>query len=241
MFCEQSWYEKLRLKFLDLYSPMVEVVGFSAKKDEKHQVTLLRALILGQAGRYGHKGVTLWAKKVFHAKKPPHPDLRGVVYHLAIRYGGDKEFKMLLKRYKIEEMAEERNRLMRALGQTRSKVNIKKLLELQSSGQVRLQDGPTFMASLWSNASARDLAWSHLKKNWKHFEATYGQGGHTLDRIVSMAKVFNTRRDFLDFKKFFAKNGARGAERAVKQVLEQVEANIAWIKRDAVKVGKYLG
>lgn len=240
LFRDESFYEELRTYLRNIYTPAIFLVGYEPVEGEGQQKTMLRSLILMQAGANGNKEVIKWAQKLFNENKHIHPDLRGAVYNLAIRFGGKKEYKKLLEQYKTEQMAEERNRLMRALGQVQDEALILELLDLQTSKFVRLQDGPTFIGSLWVNHAARKLVWEHLKKNFDHYEKTYGQGGHTLDRIVLSARVFHTKEFLNDFKKFFAKRTARGAERAVKQVIEQVESNILWLKRDAKKVQKIL-
>ena len=42
------------------------------------------------------------------------------------------------------------------------------------------------------------------------------------------------------FKKFFANHDAPGAQRAIEQVLERLEGNIAWLKRDGKKIEGFL-
>ncbi len=240
LFRDEIWYEKLDRFLRDLYSPLISYVGFSPRAKESHSMSLLRSLILGQAGLHKNKQVLTWIKKEFRKGVKIHADLRGVVYSLGVRHGGSKEFQTLLQRYKTEDMAEERNRLARGLSQSQNPKHINELLNLVLTKHVRLQDAPTLLGALWTNYIARPILWEFLKKDWSHFEKTYGQGGHTLDRIVLGARTFHSQKFLKDFKTFFKKHSAQGAERAVSQVIEQVESNILWLARDKKVVRRFL-
>ena len=42
------------------------------------------------------------------------------------------------------------------------------------------------------------------------------------------------------FKKFFIKNNAPGAERSLEQIMERMESNVLWLKRDKKVIADFL-
>jgi hypothetical protein len=64
----------------------------------------------------------------------------------------------------------------------------------------------------------------------------YGDGGHTLSRLIKAISGSAEEKHLKSFKKFFATHDAPGAKRSVEQVLERLEGNIAWLKRDSKNI-----
>ena len=112
--------EKLLKKLtLDLFSPVAKKLGLDKRKNEAHTDTLLRSLAISRAGRAGDEKIIEEVKNKFLLiQKDRHvsPDIRGVVYSIIATYGDIKEFKVLIKKYKEENLHEEKNRIGNALG-----------------------------------------------------------------------------------------------------------------------------
>lgn len=231
---------KLSKFFLEFYSPLVNFVGFDPKENDSHEDKLQRPLVLSQAGFFKNQSVVNFALENFESRNKISGDLKGLVLNLNILYGDKKVFEILLEDFKNEKNAEDRNRLMRALGQVRNSASIKTLLSLQTTNRVRLQEGPTFLAMLYANPKADVLAWEFFKKNYDHYEKHYGQGGHTFDRIISLNGKFKTEDFLKDFKDFFRKRKVSGGKRAVEQVTERVKSNIDRVKRDSKNLQDFL-
>ena len=70
--------------------------------------------------------------------------------------------------------------------------------------------------------------------------ARYGDGGHMLARLVKAISGSAEEKHFRQFKKFFKTHPAPGASRAIAQVLERLEGNILWLKRDKKIIEKFL-
>jgi hypothetical protein len=63
--------------------------------------------------------------------------------------------------------------------------------------------------------------------------AHYGDGNHTLSEFIKVIDRSAEKKHLLFFKKFVATHrGATGAERSMDQILEQLENNLEWLKRD---------
>lgn len=226
-----------------VFEEAVKKVGWKRRVGENHERILLRSLIIGNAGYYGHRETVATAKKLFGTfqkrRKPLPVDLRGAIYSIVAGQSGEHEFRALLRLYKKETLHEEQNRLGHALASFKDKELLKKTLDFALSKNVRSQDTLGMVESVWSNPVGRDLAWRFVKKHWSTFLSRYG-GGYSLSRLVKAGSVFNTREAYKDFKNFFKTHPAPGAARAVEQVLEKIDGNNRWLSRDVKQLGEWL-
>lgn len=237
-------YEALFKDFAqELFVPMVKRVGWKKKEGEGHTDALLRSLILSGAGRYGDKEVIARAQKMFttiHQGKNPIPaDLRGVVYGIVAQYGGMTEFADLVRTHNVATLHEEKNRIAASLGRFKDKNILKKVLEFSLSKDVRSQDAWRLTSGVVSNTRGRELGWKFLKQNWSVFLERYGEQ-KSLSYVVSPLGSHTANQTANDIEKFFKKNPAPGAERALQQALERIRAKSSWLARDGRKLEKWL-
>ncbi len=236
--------EKIKSKLdeltLELFSPVFTKLGSSPKHNELHSDTLLRSLAISKLGRAGHKEVLAMANKKFTAGKI-NPDIRGAVYATVATNGGEKEYRTFMARYKAEKLHEEKNRLGGALGDFRDKKLLQKTCEFAMGKEVRKQDTIGILSSVGANPLGRDIWLSFVQKNWKTLVHRYGDGGHTLARLVKAIGGSAEEKHLKSYKKFFTTHEAPGAKRAVQQVIERLEGNVAWLRRDGKKIEKFLG
>lgn len=225
-----------------LFSPLALRMGWEKKKGEDHSQTFLRSLALGQAGHYGDKDVIKQAQKLFinRDKKKIEADIRGVVYSIVAQNGTAKEWELFRKLHNSENLHEEKDRLSRSMAQFQDKSLLKKTLEFALSKEVRDQDAPFLIGSVWQNKLGRKLAWQFVKNNWKILLKKYGEGGHFLGRLLSPLGNHTNIKDAIDAKKFFTKNMAPGAERTLEQSYERIYSNSAWQKDDQKELKKWL-
>ena len=229
---------------LSLFSPIALKLGWTKKDGEAHTDALLRSLAIARAGRLGDKKIIAEAKNKFEAlQKSGHvnPDLRGAIYSIIARWGGEKEYDILLKMYKKETLHEEQNRIGSALGDFSDEKLLKFTCEFSFSEHVRKQDTISILSSVGTNPAGRDVWLAFIQKNWKTLVTRYGDGGHTLARLVKAISSSAEERHLKSFKKFFTTHDAPGAKRSIQQVLERLEGNVTWLKRDGKKIEKFLG
>ncbi|MBI5139735.1 M1 family metallopeptidase [Candidatus Nomurabacteria bacterium] len=220
---------------IKLFSPLVHKLGWEKRKDEAHADALLRPLAIARAGRAGDKKIIIKARNLFKAMQngaQVNPDIRGAVYSIVATVGGMKEFKTLIEMYKRETLHEEKNRIGSALGDFQNLKLLKLACIFAMSKNVRIQDTVSVLSSVATNPLGRDIWWSFVSKNWKTFVSRYGEGGLTLARAIKAISSSAEEKHFKSFRKFFKTNDAPGAKRAVEQVLERLEGNILWLKRD---------
>ncbi|MEI6659949.1 MAG: M1 family metallopeptidase [bacterium] len=227
---------------LSLFSPIAHKMGWNAKDGEVHSCTFLRNLALSQAGMYGDTKVINEATKIFKNRKknPIRPDIRSVVYGIIAQNGGIKEWQEFKNLYDRESLHEEKDRYARAMTMFRDRKLIGETLKFALSSDVRSQDAPHLLASIWSNSSARDTTWKFIQKNWPTILTRYGEGGHFLSRLLSPLGAHTDMKDLADAKKFFKTHAAPGSARTLEQAYERIESNVAWIKDDKASIKNWL-
>ncbi|OGI94341.1 hypothetical protein A3A03_03320 [Candidatus Nomurabacteria bacterium RIFCSPLOWO2_01_FULL_40_18] len=234
---------KLDKLILNLFSPLAGRLRWNPKKGELHTDTLLRSLAISRAGRTGDEKIIAEARKKFKImQKGGHvnPDLRGAVYSIIAKWGGKSEYNIFIKKYKKETLHEEKNRIGGALGDFQDEKLLKLTCEFAFGKNVRIQDTISILSSVGANPFGHDIWLNFVQKNWKTLVSRYGDGGHTLARLVKAISGSAEEKHLKAFKKFFTTHDAPGAKRSIQQVLERLEGNIAWLKRDGKVIHTFL-
>jgi puromycin-sensitive aminopeptidase len=238
----KSILEKIDRINLELFSPLARKLGWQKKVGESHMHTLLRPVALSRAGSSGDKKIILEAKKKFTAfKKGTHldPDIRDTLYTIIAKNGARGEYNFFIKKYKKETLHEEKNRVGTALGSFNDVKILKQVCDFAMSKDVRIQDTVGILSQVGINPLGREIWWNFVKKNWKTFVSRYGEGGLNLSRVLRPMGMSAEERHFKDFKKFFKTHTAPGATRTITQILERVENNVDWKKRDEKKIENF--
>ncbi len=225
-----------------LFAPSTKKVGWNKKKKENHTETLLRSLILANAAAYGDQAIITHARKLFdHAtakKNTIHPDLRGVVYQTVAKYGGVKEYKKMLEMYKAATLHEEKNRIGGALTSFENEKLLQQTLDFAMTKHVRLQDAVGIIAGVVTNPFGGDIGWRFIKKHWPVFLERYA-GSHAIAYLVQSLGALTLAREAKEISIFFKKHSAPGADRAVEQTVERIQARVLWLARDKQALSKY--
>ena len=242
--CDSNFYESHFQPFIvDLMSNITHKVGWEKTDGEHHTKTLLRSQILNWMGSNGHASTATEAKRRFNdhvAGKLLLPaDLRGAVYRIVAHHGDSKTHEQLLKLFKEDELHEEKRRLASGMGASKDKNILKNVLDFSISDDVRSQDTIFVIASVAENPKGRDLAWDFVKENYKLFYDRY-KSGMLMSRLCQRTtQNFITLDKARDIDTFFTIN-ANPAERTIRQSIESIHLNSAWLDRDINAIEKYL-
>lgn len=228
----EKYKEKYKTYACSLFSPLAERLGFNKKDTDKHSDAFLRSLAISQSAFYGNKNIINKAKELYKNINNIDADIRSAIYKIVAMDGKNKDWELFKKLYKEEPLHEEKDRLGYALASFRDKELLKKTLAFILSTEVKDQDAPFLLGMVWQNENGRYLTWNFIKKNWKIILKKYGEGGHFLSRLLSPLGNHTKEKDLRDAKNFFKNNNAPGADRALLQIYEKIESNIAWLKDD---------
>lgn len=243
LLAKEDFYDQYQLFGRQMFLKIAAKMGWQEKKTEKHTDKMLRMLVLSKLGSFGdeptiEKAVSLF-EKVLSGKAQVSPDLRSVIYNLTAENGRMEVYQSLVKRYVEEESQQEKDRLARALTLFKDQSILQKTLQFTLSDQVRFQDTPRIIASLWFNPKGRDLTWEFIKKHWQVLRERY-EGGFLLARLLQGAGEFTEVAKAKEVTSFFKKNPTVEAKRTVAQAIEQIYSNSAWLKRDRQKIKDFL-
>jgi puromycin-sensitive aminopeptidase len=227
----------------EIFSPIAQRLGWNKKENEDHTDTLLRSLAISRAGRSGNQKIIKEAQNKFllvQKEGKISPDIRGAIYSIIATHGNKKEYELFIKLYKKETLHEEKNRIGSALGDFTNPKILEKVCIFAMSKEVRMQDTVGILSSVGVNPLGRDVWWNFIERNWKTLVSRYGEGGLTLGRAVKAISGSAEEHHLKSFKKFFANHEAPGAKRSIEQVIERLEGNIAWLKRDGKVIHSFL-
>lgn len=244
LFANTPLKEPLDLFAKQLLAHILKKLGWDEKTSEEHTTILLRSVILGAAGLSGDESVIKEAQHRFAAhlnSKNLNPNLRSVVYSLAARSGGRKEFDALKKMYVSAQLQEEKVRLLGAMGMFKQEELLKETLAFCLSPDVRSQDTMIGMARVAANSYGTNLAWDFFKKNWDELKKRYGDGGHIMGRLIKeVCSRFAAPDKADDIKEFFKKNPAPYAKRAIAQSLEAIKINHAFMEKSRKEIEEWV-
>ena len=233
---DESFYPNAQAFGRSIFGPMAERIGWDPKAGEGHLDALLRSTVLSQLGAYGDGGTLQEGKARFAAylddRANVNPDIRGLVFGLAAQSGDRSTYDEMWQRHGEASMEEEKVRLLIALSRFEQPELLAETLERSLTDAVRVHDTITAAAAVAGNRQGRDMAWEFLKDNWDEFHRRYSEGGFGLMRLVSITSGFTTAERREDVERFFADHPTPAAERSIRQSLERIRLNIAWLDRN---------
>jgi len=170
-------------------------------------------------------------------------DLRSAVYSSVLTEADDVIFQKVIDLHNSADLQEEKMRIAQALGAVKDEKLIKKVLEFSISDAVRSQDSVTIICAVSANVSSNrsaDIAWNFIKENWPTLYKRYSTGFILTRLVKSSTEIFATHPHADDIAKFFEKNPVPAAQRSVKQGLESIRINSAWLERDRESAKTFL-
>ncbi len=245
LIAEEPYLESYRAFGRRLFGPAAQRSGWEARASEGHLDSLLRSTVLSQAGVYGDPDVIAQAQAQFEAYQADpanvRPDLRGVVFSLVAQEGDRALYDRIWELERGAELHEEKIRLLMSLARFRQADLLQETLARALSDDVRLQDTIFVISAVAANHKGRTLAWEFLKEQWDEFDRRYGSGGFGLMRLVAITNAFTSKEQRDDVAAFFEAHPTPAAERTIRQALERIALNVAWLERNREELGRYFG
>uniref|UniRef100_A0A182LS53 glutamyl aminopeptidase n=1 Tax=Anopheles culicifacies TaxID=139723 RepID=A0A182LS53_9DIPT len=231
-----------------LVSEAVLSVGWDVPQDGEHMKNLLRTTILDLACSFGHEECLKEASERFlrwlNNGEVIHPDLRSVVYTYGIQSGVSvADWEKVLERFRQENDANEKTKLMVALASYPNQRTMRRFLELSwDTALVRTQDQLSCIQYIAANRHGEQAAWEHVRENWLRLVERFGIGERNLGRMIpSITGRFTTLARLTELEDFFARYPEAGAgATARRQALENIQNNISWLERNEANVAKWL-
>ncbi len=228
-----------------LFRSAANRAGWAPKPGEGHLDALLRSTVLAGLGGYGDAHTLAEARRRFgeYSQDPSsvNPDIRKMVLGLTAKQGDKATYDMMWELEKKATMEEEKVRLLGALSGFEDANLLRQTLDRSlDANYVRTHNTIGVIARTAANPKGRDLAWELLKSNWSEFDRRYGEGGFGLMTLVSIAGKFTTQEKLEDVEKFFTDTPVPAAERTIRQSMEAIRLNIAWLRKNRGPLGEWL-
>ena len=245
LIAEEPYLESYRAFGRRLFAPAAHRSGWAAQPGEGHLDSLLRSTVLSQAGVYGDSDILAQAQAQFEAYQQDaanvRPDLRGVVFSLVAQQGGRNLYNRIWELERAAALHEEKIRLLMSLARFQQEELLLETLERALTDDVRLQDTIFVVSAVAANHKGRRLAWDFLKERWDEFDRRYGSGGFGLMRLVAITNTFTSTAMRDDVAAFFEAHPTPAAERTIRQALERIALNAAWLERNRSELAGYFG
>jgi puromycin-sensitive aminopeptidase len=227
--------------FRALLKNVAKKVAWTADHKESHSRKLLRGLVLSSLGLFGDESTIKRARQLFvnRTKQPIDPDIRATVYQLANLTATKAQFKSLAQAYQAETLQEEQRRLGLAIVSNRNPNLLREALDWTLSKAVRGQDAPLLLAQALSQPTQRGQTWQWLKKNWPQLMKRY-HNDQLLAYPIQYLNGFTSLQKAKEIKNFFKANPAPSVARKIKQSIEQINIQTAWLKRDQTSIKQAL-
>ena len=226
-----------------IFKPAGQRLGWDVRPGDGHRDALLRGTLLTELGGYGDKDTLGEAAARFAGylqdESSVHPDIRDVVFDLAAKTGDRSTYDSIWELYTRADMEEEKVRFLGALSRFEDSDLLSETLDRSLSQEVRLHNTVRVVTAVASNRHGRDLAWEFLKDNWAELDRRYGEGGFGLMRLVSITSRFSTQEKLDDVQSFFESHPAPAAERTIRQSVERVRLNIAWLGQNREALARW--
>ena len=228
-----------------LFGPAAQRSGWEPRPGEGHLDSLTRSTVLSQAGVYGDPDIIAQAQELFAAYQNDtanvRPDLRGVVFSLVAQAGDRAVYDRMWELERAAELHEEKIRFLISMARFQQEELLRETLDRALTDDVRLQDTIFVVSAVAANNRGRNLAWDFLKEKWEEFDRRYGGGGFGLMRLVAITNSFTTNEKRDDVAAFFEAHPTPAAERTIRQALERIALNVAWLNRNRDELALYFG
>jgi len=235
LFPEDKFLEKINKFTLDLFSKILEKVGWDKKEGEGHIGALLRAVVLSVAGFSESEEVNTEVEKRFEKYLKDgelDPDLRGLVYSLTAFNGDQKTFDKLVELHNKSILDEEKRKFLSSLTVFKQKDLLQKTLEFSLSENVRNQDSFVGILGVSRNMYGKKVAWEFLRDNYQEFRKRFEENALLQGMIHGVCRGLSSEEELNEVKQFFKDNPTPSCEMVINQAIEAIEININFIKNN---------
>ncbi|KAK4105288.1 hypothetical protein N658DRAFT_416780 [Parathielavia hyrcaniae] len=230
----------------DLVSPKAHELGWQFSENDGHILQQFKGMMFGSAGLSGDQKIIDAAKDMFKKfmagdRSAVHPNIRGSVFSMALKYGGKEEYDAVLNFYRTSTNSDERNTALRCLGRAKDPELIKQTLGLLFSGEVKDQDIYMPTSGLRSHPDGILALFAWMTENWEELVKKLPPALSMLGTMVTIfTSSFTKKEQLAKVEKFFEGKSTNGFDQSLAQSLDAIRSKISWIERDRADVAAWL-
>jgi aminopeptidase 2 len=210
MFQDEKVKDALKAFQRALVKSKTHELGWEFSDQDGHVLQQFKAMMFGSAGSAGDQKVIDAAKDMFSRFAAGdltaiHPNIRGSVFDIALRHGGEKEYNVVLDRYRHAPTSSEKNTALRCLGSSQDPALVQKTLAMALSEEVKSQDIYMVLAGMRLHAPGIAARWEWLKNNWGPITKRLPPAFSMLGSVVQICtSSLATAEQLKDVEVFFA-------------------------------------
>lgn len=154
----------------------------------------------------------------------------------------EKEFESMIQEVRSPSTIDSREITLGALGNISNRDFASELLAyILDEEVIPTMDAHFLAVNLTRNAKIRHDFWNFFKAKYDRLHALMSTNMVVLDRFIKLTLCNYQSPEMADeVEQFFSDKDVRGFERALKQVLDQIQINATWYDRDHQKVSDWL-
>lgn len=233
---------------MKILRPFMDELGFHSRRDESNSDRQCRAAIFGYLASLRDQDIQSAAKNMFknhiNGSQPIEASMRDAVYKGVMTTVENRQvFNQMKSLYRNAELAEERNRILHAMGYCQDPDTVQIALDFALSTEVPPQDSVIAVASLASNRYAYKQTWLFFANNLEKISKRYAGGLFLMSRIIkAVTDNFSSMDKWREISDVFAENRDQllGAETAIDQACERVRLNASWRAKDLDNLRQFL-
>lgn len=142
--------------------------------------------------------------------------------------------------YNSARNQDEQGRIASAFGASHDEKILRKALEFSISLESRSIITVQVITSAATNPTGREIAWEFFKKNCSVFRSKLSAGFLLSALVKTVTENFASDAKANEVEKFFKINEFPTTERSVKQAVETIRMNAAWLTRDRESIKEFL-
>ncbi|HYF96787.1 MAG TPA: ERAP1-like C-terminal domain-containing protein, partial [Patescibacteria group bacterium] len=220
-------------------------LGWDRRPEDTSNDVLLRQTILGIMLASETEDVVKEALDRYHKTKDIEglpAELRTIILTAVVRLGKPEEIDKLMDIYQSSSNPDIQHSICSAVTDVRDAALAQHIINrsIAQDGFVRPQDIMRWYAYMMRNPHSRDAAWKWLVNDWDRLEKVFGSS-KTMDYMpVYAAGPLSTTEWEKKYKDFFTPLLSHIAlNRNIKVGFSEIEARVAWRKREEPKLKKY--
>lgn len=231
---------------LELVSSAAESIGWEFKDGEDYLTGQKRKLLLGMAAAAGHQEIIREGQRRFQKwlsgdEKAIHPNLRSVIYNLAVANGGQKEYLAVKKEYGETTSVDGKDICLQALGRAKQGEFANNLLNFITSDEVPVQDAHWGVSAIAHNDDIKNVIWEYTRSQWDRIKARLGVNNTVIDRFIRMGLTqYSDLKIAEEIASFFKDKDTGAFNRSLVVVDDTIKSNAGYHQRDAKTLLEWL-
>ncbi|RYP76131.1 hypothetical protein DL771_001955 [Monosporascus sp. 5C6A] len=246
VFEDKSVRDGLEAFVKDLLSERAHKLGWEFSDNDGHIEQQFKAMLFGAAGMAGDEKIVAAAKDMFNRymggdKSAVHPNIRGSVFGMALKYGGSEEYDKILNFFRTSTNSDERNTALRSLGRAKDPALIQRTLDFTLSGEVKSQDLYLPTSGLRNHSEGIEALFSWMTEKWPEITKRLSGNPPILSSMVNICTGGFAKPEQLEkVEDFFRDIDTKNFDQSLAQCKDSIRSKIAWLQRDREDVASWV-